>query len=346
MISDKDFPRVTLVVATHNEKAYIHSCLSSIMSLDWPKERLEIIIADSSTDGTDEIVRRFSSIKLIRSETPNVATKRNKAIKEARGKLIAITDGDCTVPSHWLKSITAVLLKKRIVAACGDALPPPRSSYFGRCVAALGIPAGGSLGLGAAITIKHKDRINRIVTCNSIFRRQVFDDVGFFDESMPFASDTDLSMRIAAAGREMVYARGSYVYHAPRKSFLPFIKWNIRRGIELMRLKTKWPMKISTWQYWLHGILFVAVPISITLAAITLDKYGMLLAIAGTISLMIFVMCISDTRYALTLIKRWRNTDLGLASVIFILPLLSFIQYCSRAAGFLWASINLKQTRH
>ena len=57
--SDDITPRVTIIIAAHNEGQSIGSKLENILSLDYPPERLDVIVAsDGSTDETESIVRR------------------------------------------------------------------------------------------------------------------------------------------------------------------------------------------------------------------------------------------------------------------------------------------------
>ena len=62
-------PSVTILIAAYNEEDVIESTLKNKLDLDYPKDKLEIIvISDGSTDGTDEIVRRSEGekVRLIR----------------------------------------------------------------------------------------------------------------------------------------------------------------------------------------------------------------------------------------------------------------------------------------
>src|SRR3972149_4417414 len=53
-------PSVTLIVAAHNEEKVINEKIENCLDLDYPEDKLEIIVAsDASTDGTNEIVREY-----------------------------------------------------------------------------------------------------------------------------------------------------------------------------------------------------------------------------------------------------------------------------------------------
>ena len=68
--ADEITPEVSLVIAAHNEAATIAAKLENLLSLDYPKERLEVVIAsDGSDDGTDDIVRAYAD-RGVRLVTP------------------------------------------------------------------------------------------------------------------------------------------------------------------------------------------------------------------------------------------------------------------------------------
>src|SRR5688572_33437361 len=54
-------PRLSIIIAAYNEESDIARKLDETLALDYPKDRLEIVVAsDCSTDGTDDIVRRYA----------------------------------------------------------------------------------------------------------------------------------------------------------------------------------------------------------------------------------------------------------------------------------------------
>jgi cellulose synthase/poly-beta-1,6-N-acetylglucosamine synthase-like glycosyltransferase len=91
-------PSVTLVIAAYNEVDCIANTLINKLAVKYPKDRLEIIVvSDGSTDGTDQVVEKFheQDVRLIRQETRSGKTAAvNRAVKEARGDIIAFSDAN------------------------------------------------------------------------------------------------------------------------------------------------------------------------------------------------------------------------------------------------------------
>ena len=107
-------PKVTVIVAARNEEENIRNCLDSLVKLDYPEEKLEIIMVDDySTDNTgkiiDEYSQKFSFIKkVIPSEKvipkPGKTNALVNGIRNSKGEIIFTTDADCIVKSSWIKT--------------------------------------------------------------------------------------------------------------------------------------------------------------------------------------------------------------------------------------------------
>jgi len=108
---------VSIIVPARNEEKTIIPCLSSLIAQDYPKNILEIIlIDDSSTDKTSELVKDFiknnsgENIKYLKL-SDNDKTNSNKkqaisyGIKNSSGSLIITTDADCISGEKWISSI-------------------------------------------------------------------------------------------------------------------------------------------------------------------------------------------------------------------------------------------------
>lgn len=89
-------PTVTIVIAAYNEARDIRSKLENTLTIDYPPDKLEIIVAsDSSTDRTDDIVREFAGkgVKLFRQdERKGKTSAQNLAVEKATGEIILFSD--------------------------------------------------------------------------------------------------------------------------------------------------------------------------------------------------------------------------------------------------------------
>lgn len=122
-IVNKKLYNFSIVVAVKNEEKDIEKLLESLKKINYPKEKLEIIIVDnSSEDDTVKVINRFikkdSHIKLIQLYKNESNTLKGKlyalqqGILKSNGEIILITDGDCKVPSSWVASYNSKFTEK------------------------------------------------------------------------------------------------------------------------------------------------------------------------------------------------------------------------------------------
>jgi cellulose synthase/poly-beta-1,6-N-acetylglucosamine synthase-like glycosyltransferase len=109
-VNKKDFePSVTILITAYNEQKNIRRKLDNALSSDYPKNKLEIIVAsDGSTDHTDSIVKEFAerNVRLIRIEGRKGKTSaQNAAIKAAKGEIVVFSDATTVYMKDALRKI-------------------------------------------------------------------------------------------------------------------------------------------------------------------------------------------------------------------------------------------------
>jgi cellulose synthase/poly-beta-1,6-N-acetylglucosamine synthase-like glycosyltransferase len=90
-------PSVAVIVAAHNEEAVIGRLLESLLALDYPQERLEVIVAsDGSTDRTDELVEGFAArgarVRLVCCPRGGKVAAQNAAARQTEAEVLAFAD--------------------------------------------------------------------------------------------------------------------------------------------------------------------------------------------------------------------------------------------------------------
>jgi cellulose synthase/poly-beta-1,6-N-acetylglucosamine synthase-like glycosyltransferase len=109
-VNKKDIePHVSILIAAYNEARGIEKKILNTLSLDYPREKLRIIVvSDGSTDGTDEIVQSYaaSGVELMRVEGRVGKTEaRNQAIAAIEGDIIVFSDATTTYKKDVVKKI-------------------------------------------------------------------------------------------------------------------------------------------------------------------------------------------------------------------------------------------------
>jgi glycosyltransferase involved in cell wall biosynthesis len=116
-------PSVAVIISAYNEQKHIRQKLANTVSLDYPPEKLEIIVAsDCSTDQTHDIVRQFpdQSVKLvILPQREGKTAAQNAAAAEARGEILVFTDATTLLQPDAIRQLVKGFADPRI--GCIDA---------------------------------------------------------------------------------------------------------------------------------------------------------------------------------------------------------------------------------
>jgi len=117
-------PRVTLIITAHNEGKIIRQKIENSLSLDYPKDKLEIIVAsDGSTDDTDEVVAEYENRGVILDQ---LATRRGKtaaqngAVAKSSGEVIVFSDANAMYARDAVKKLVRNFDDKTVGCVCGE----------------------------------------------------------------------------------------------------------------------------------------------------------------------------------------------------------------------------------
>ena len=223
-------PGISVVIISHNEQGNIGDCLDSLMRVDYPADRLEIIVVDSSSDRTKEIVRGYNRVQLLSSERREFSSKRNLGLAHAKYGLVAFLDADCQAPPQWPRVLLPKIGPSDVAAVGCNAYPPPDAPFLGICIACIGKPAGGAIGFDSEVQFLDRG-VDYVGSGCTLYRKSLLDKIGGFDEALRWGDeDVNLSQRLRSAGYVLEYAADAFVYHKTRNSLRQFIAWAYRRG--------------------------------------------------------------------------------------------------------------------
>ncbi len=118
-------PSVTVIVAAHDEEAVIERRVENLLALDYPPERLEVVVAsDASTDRTDEIVAGIASreprVRLVECERGGKVAAQDRAVRETGGDVVAFSDANATWAPDALRKLVANLADPEVAYVCGQ----------------------------------------------------------------------------------------------------------------------------------------------------------------------------------------------------------------------------------
>lgn len=213
-------PFVSVIVPCRNEKAFIAKAVGAILANDWPHDKIEVIVVDGmSGDGTRGIVNEIGSrdarVRLVDNPVLFAGGAMRVGVAAARGDYIARVDAHAEIPPDYIRTGVDILERRPEVWAVGGPVDRVAAGPEGRFVAAVNsnIFATGNTPV----------RVGRVegpvdAVLYPVWRREVFDRVGYFDESLVRNQDDDFHYRVRLAGgviyqsqkmRAKYYVRGS-----------------------------------------------------------------------------------------------------------------------------------------
>jgi len=115
-------PSVTVIVAAYNEEAVVERRLENLLALDYPPERLELVVSsDASSDHTHERVERFAPrVKLIVNERGGKVAAPNRAVREAGSEVVAFSDANATWAPDALRQLVRSFADPEVAYVCGQ----------------------------------------------------------------------------------------------------------------------------------------------------------------------------------------------------------------------------------
>jgi len=230
-----DWPAVSVVIPVLNGETVLPRCLESLRALDYPRDRLEIIVADNgSTDRTVEVARRFGVAVIVQPKR-GAAAARNAAIAAAHSDWIATTDADCVVHPLWLKHLVAVGRREKCAAVGGRVIACCRDAVVRDFCAREGVLDQQAAVAGRLLPFPF------VITANGLFRRDALAAVGGFDEDFAAAAaeDVDLGWRLGERGLTLAYAPDAWVSHRQRERAVDIHAQFYRYGLSEVRLYLK-----------------------------------------------------------------------------------------------------------
>jgi GT2 family glycosyltransferase len=225
---------VTVAVCTRDRTSQLQRLLAAL-AIQCGRS-VEVLVIDNapSTTDTQDMVKGFPGVEYVLEPVPGLDFARNRALRDARGSIVAFIDDDAVPASDWLENITSVFAESERIAVCtGQVQAMSLDSEGARLFEASGglrrgevrihLPPGAgrwpSRGPRPLITWA----TGAGVGCSFAIRRHVARTLGGFDVALdqgpPLAGGGDIDMlwRVLVAGYEVVYEPRVRVWHEHRK---------------------------------------------------------------------------------------------------------------------------------
>ncbi|MFC1631384.1 glycosyltransferase [Candidatus Omnitrophota bacterium] len=211
-------PAVTIIVVNHNGKKYLKRCFDSLLRLNFPKNKLEIIMVDNlSRDGSVAFIKKhYPRTVVIENEINNYCRANNLGIQRAKGEFVALLNNDTRVSVDWLAQLVKTIKKDKDIAAVGSKVLLKNGVI--NSTGHVELPNYYWADRGFQETDQGQyDQTHEVQSISGVaclFRRKYLQQAGLFDEDFQmFLEDVDISIRLKKQGGRIVYCSQSIVYH-------------------------------------------------------------------------------------------------------------------------------------
>lgn len=224
-------PSVSIVLPTYNEAKIVETKLDDVLELDYPMEKVELVVVDSSTDDTREIIRDYFAeldapelVLLEEDERRGLAPALNDAYTAASNEMVVKTDCDSKLPTDVLREAAANLADDDVAAVTG------------RNVEVLG---GSEVESGYRGVQSHIQQLESHLDSTLIFHGpfSAFENDALLPiDPNSLADDTELALKIRRQGGRVVFDPAVQYMEASFSDFVKRRKQKDRRGMGLIRL--------------------------------------------------------------------------------------------------------------
>jgi len=224
-------PFVTIAMPAYNEEHYIEACIRSVQAQDYPRELIEILVADGrSTDRTREILATLGDedprIRVIDNPERLQAAGLNQIIREAHGEVIVRMDVHCEYVPSYLRACVETLERTGADNVGGSQRARARTGFQRALCAALASPLG--VGNAKYRTAGEEGFVDTVFL--GAFRRRVFERIGLYDPHAITNEDAELNQRLIASGGKVFLSKDVEVHYYPRDSYAALAKQYYKYG--------------------------------------------------------------------------------------------------------------------
>lgn len=220
----KSFPSVTFLVPAYNEEKSIGNCLKSLMNIDYPKNKLKIIVVnDGSKDRTAEIVKKFRGVKLLNKKNEgSKASALNYGMKFVDTELVACMDADSIATKDYLKKVVSNFENNEVAAVT----PAIKTKKITTIVSKI-------QWVEYLVSVIFR-KLFAILDCQfvvpgagGIYRTNVLSKMGPF-ETDNLTEDMEMALRLQVNGYKIENSLDAYVYTTCPNNFKDLFKQRMR----------------------------------------------------------------------------------------------------------------------
>ncbi len=228
-------PFLSVIVPCRDEAAYLGPCLDSILNSGYPRERMEILVADGrSQDGTRELAQSYAArhthIQVIDNPRRITPAALNRALDCARGEIVARLDAHSTISPGYFTQAVECLNSTGAANVGGRMLTLTRDT--GPFAEPIRIALTSRFGVGnSAFRTGARESVFVDTVFGGCWPREVFSRIGRFNERLERSQDIEFNLRLRRAGGQILLIPSMETCYYTRATLKYFLRHNWDNGI-------------------------------------------------------------------------------------------------------------------
>jgi len=262
-VAELRYPYVSVLVPIRNEEHYIARCLDSILSNDYPRDRLEILVIDGmSTDRSREIIqhyiKQYPFIRLLENPKRIQAAALNIGLQEAKGEIIIRMDAHTIYAPDYIRWCVE-LLETTEAANVGGLQRAVGTNYVSNAIA---IATTTPFGVGNAY-FRYAEKEMWVDTVYlGAWRKSTLEALGGFNEEWVVNEDYELNYRLRKAGGKILLSPKIKCWYYVRPSLKALARQYFRYGFWRVKTFVTYPDSLR-WRQLAPPALVVALLLSL-----------------------------------------------------------------------------------
>ena len=316
-------PIVTIIMPIRNEADFIERSLGAILTQNYPRSRMEVLIADGmSTDSTRIVIQDLAgrhadvSLKIIDNPGRIVPTGFNLALKQRRGEIVVRVDGHTIIAPDYVSECVSALERTGADNA-GGRMNALSQTEFGKAVA---LATSTPFGVGGARFhySEHEEWVDTVYL--GAWRSKVFSEIGGFDEEFIRNQDDEFNYRLRAHGGKILLSPRIKSDYYPRSSPKALWRQYYQYGFYKVRVMQKHTLQMQP-RHFAPILLISGLVVTAILAFLIPATWVLFAGVAG-----LYIVA----NLAASAITAFRSQ----ASSFLLLPLVFAILHFSYGSGF------------
>lgn len=259
----EEYPHVSIIIPVRDQPEDLVECLQSLENLDYPRDRLEIIVVDDgSRKQVSDIITSPDTSIIRQEESIGPAACRNIGAENAKGDILAFLDADCMAGGKWLKEIIPFFQAAKTGAVGGYV-----DGYYHDSLLDRYEEVASSLNMGKRLLREGRTESSFYVpTANMLVAREAFIAAGGFKAGMHVGEDVDFCWRLRNLGYNLLYAPFGRVAHKHRNKLGKMLRRRSDYGTsEALLYRTHRDKRKNFLFSVLPGLVFLALSLAILL---------------------------------------------------------------------------------